>query len=296
LGFKPGLERDTATHSGGNHLDQVWARNLAMTNVLVAEHPRKDTSDHLLIKTTIAMPVGPGSIAQEGQIPNKLTQGQIRALYKNEGVLKHLTTSPPDITSQALIDLLPKEAIRPTNPTGKRRVRLRYNKPKEVEHQPEELVISGTLHQHRLLDQLKEYHQSCNWKAFYATVERVLRVKASTPIVRTVLADEGVPVNDEEEVTAKIAQYFERVYALEEEMKGEEARDHPMEEPHPVDAGPLFTKEDVEQAVRDCNFNKGLGPDGFDGSLLTTSQDKKEEEVALASALQDHILRMLNEA
>ena len=30
----------------------------------------------------------------------------------------------------------------------------------------------------------------------------------------------------------------------------------------------LFTGEDVEEAMRASNFNKGLGPDGFDGSML----------------------------
>ena len=78
--------------------------------------------------------------------------------------------------------------------------------------------------------------------------------------MHTVLTDEGVPVNDEEEVTATIAQYFERVYALEEERKGVEAKDHPMEEPRPVNTGPLFTKEDIEQAFRDCTSTRALGP------------------------------------
>jgi hypothetical protein len=109
-------------------------------------------------------------------------------------------------------------------------VRLRYNKPREVTHQPEELIISGTLHQHQLLDKLKEYHRNNDWKAFYAAVEKVLRVKANNPIVRTILTEENVPINDEEEVTATIAKYFERVYALEEENKREEIKDHHMEE------------------------------------------------------------------
>jgi hypothetical protein len=27
-------------------------------------------------------------------------------------------------------------------------------------------------------------------------------------------------------------------------------------------------KEDLFEALQQCNFNKGLGPDGFDGSVL----------------------------
>ncbi len=30
----------------------------------------------------------------------------------------------------------------------------------------------------------------------------------------------------------------------------------------------LFRIEDVNRAIEDCNFNKGLGPDGFDGWLI----------------------------
>ena len=30
----------------------------------------------------------------------------------------------------------------------------------------------------------------------------------------------------------------------------------------------MFTTQDVEEAMRASNFNKGLGPDGFDGTFL----------------------------
>ena len=30
----------------------------------------------------------------------------------------------------------------------------------------------------------------------------------------------------------------------------------------------MFTAEDVEEAMRASNFNKGLGPNGFDGAIL----------------------------
>ena len=32
---------------------------------------------------------------------------------------------------------------------------------------------------------------------------------------------------------------------------------------------PFFSYSDVEEAVKQCNFNKGLGPDGFDGNVLS---------------------------
>ena len=59
---------------------------------------------------------------------------------------------------------------------------------------------------------------------------------------------------------------------------------------------PLFTAEDVMTAVKDCNFNKGLGPDGFDGNLLTKNRESEEGGQTLATTLQGQILRMLNDA
>ncbi len=37
----------------------------------------------------------------------------------------------------------------------------------------------------------------------------------------------------------------------------------------------LFTKEEVIEAMKQCNFNKGVGPNGFDGRVLTMDEDLK---------------------
>jgi hypothetical protein len=42
----------------------------------------------------------------------------------------------------------------------------------------------------------------------------------------------------------------------------------------------LFSDEDIENAIKECNFNKGLGPDGFDGNILTKSNHEVENPVA----------------
>jgi hypothetical protein len=49
-------------------------------------------------------------------------------------------------------------------------------------------------------------------------------------------------------------------------------------------------------AVKDCNFNKGLGPDGFDGNLFNSNKDSDEGGQKLATALLGQILQMLNDA
>ena len=58
--------------------------------------------------------------------------------------------------------------------------RLHYNQPKESVLQPEELIISGSLNHHRLLDDLMRHHENSDWKAFYQVAEKVLRVKTNT--------------------------------------------------------------------------------------------------------------------
>ena len=44
-GFTPALREKTKTHRDGNHLDQRWTRNIAITNAVVAD-PVDQVSDH----------------------------------------------------------------------------------------------------------------------------------------------------------------------------------------------------------------------------------------------------------
>ena len=69
---------------------------------------------------------------------------------------------------------------------------------------------------------------------------------------------------------AAIAQYFQEVYGS-EDLEVETDEDRTMWErfTEAVDATRgMFTTQDVEEAMRASNFNKGLGPDGFDGTIL----------------------------
>ena len=69
---------------------------------------------------------------------------------------------------------------------------------------------------------------------------------------------------------AAIAEYFQAVYGNEDqEIETEE--DRLMWERFTESAEAtrgIFTTQDVEEAMRASNFNKGLGPDGFDGTIL----------------------------
>jgi hypothetical protein len=53
----------------------------------------------------------------------------------------------------------------------------------------------------------------------------------------------------------------------------------------------MFTEADVVEAMRASNFNKGLGPDGFDGTILKPG-DPSHRLTAQVSA---QILRLLND-
>ena len=36
---------------------------------------------------------------------------------------------------------------------------------------------------------------------------------------------------------------------------------------------PLFNSADISEAINDCNFEKAIGPDGFDGRVLKMNED-----------------------
>ena len=44
----------------------------------------------------------------------------------------------------------------------------------------------------------------------------------------------------------------------------------------------IFRLADISEAIKSCNFNKGLGPDCFDGNILQSDQtqgDKDSSEI-----------------
>ena len=45
-----------------------------------------------------------------------------------------------------------------------------------------------------------------------------------------------------------------------------------VDEGSDLDVLPTFSTDDVRNATKDSNFNKGLGPDCFDGSVLNNNE------------------------
>ena len=54
-GFTQALEPGTSTHKLGNHLDQVWVKNLRVVSALVA-NVVDQVSDHNLIRVEVVAP------------------------------------------------------------------------------------------------------------------------------------------------------------------------------------------------------------------------------------------------
>jgi len=53
----------------------------------------------------------------------------------------------------------------------------------------------------------------------------------------------------------------------------------------------MFTMRDVEEAMKASNFNKGLGPDGFDCTILRPGDTTHR----LTQEIAAQILRLLND-
>jgi hypothetical protein len=64
-----------------------------------------------------------------------------------------------------------------------------------------------------------------------------------------------------------IAEYFTEIYKRPDHMQ----LDHNMgapEDDEMINTTALFSLDDIREATKQSNFNKGLGPDCFDGNIL----------------------------
>lgn len=116
-------------------------------------------------------------------------------------------------------------------------------------------------------------------KEFYALANKVLRIKRSHPVVTKVhreTEDGGDTeiIDDKTQVDRAIGHYFADIYKRPDHKKLHPSDidfrvDESMsEEWDNADRIPLFSTEEVDNAANQSNFNKGLGPDCFDGNLL----------------------------
>ena len=90
-------------------------------------------------------------------------------------------------------------------------------------------------------------------------------------------------VNDKNAVESAIAEYFTQIYKRPHHIQAQSAVDSDDDIVMGVDSDDelilgedcdelAFSAEDIVNAAKESNFNKGLGPDCFDGNILQCSE------------------------
>ena len=129
-------------------------------------------------------------------------------------------------------------------------------------------------------------------KAFYATAEKVLQIQCGNPVVRAVIKEDQL-ISEKDSVELAIADYFQEVYGGSDQQADTE-EDLVMWSRLEAAAEMvqrLLTVTDVEEAMKASNFNKGLGPDRFDGTILRPGDHSHR----LKQKVTSQILGLLND-
>ena len=227
----------------------------------------------------------------EGVDPRNLPQTTIRKMVK-QCLENGVFDTTPFIDQRPMIEYVPEEVIAMHKPQVNKGMKtVRYSPSQKSNETPELLQLAGELHNHKILEELRNFFRANNLKAFYATAEKVLRVECGNPVVRSVIVEDQL-ISDRDQVDKAIAEYFQGVYGR-EDLEAETDGDLLMWERFQEAAGAMqgmFTMRDVEEAMKASNFNKGLGPDGFDGTILRPGDMSHR----LTQEISAKILRLLN--
>ena len=117
-------------------------------------------------------------------------------------------------------------------------------------------------------------------KEFYKKANSLLKIKRNNPVVTKVIREdelgEAQVFEEKSSVDNVIAQYFNDIYKRPDYRRRHFRSDNFNVDDDEVmrintsnsnDVSP-FTKEEVLLAVGSSNYNKGLGPDCFDGNVM----------------------------
>ena len=114
-GFTPAIADGTPTHRDGNHLDQVWVKNVELVRAVIAEE-MLEWSDHRLIKVVVGAEVthrkdAPRSeIAEITRVPlSAFPQSNIKLIMKDPETLKHL--EGVDLRERPIIEGVPPHIV-----------------------------------------------------------------------------------------------------------------------------------------------------------------------------------------
>ena len=116
-------------------------------------------------------------------------------------------------------------------------------------------------------------------------------MESGNPVVKSVIKDDQL-ISERDQVEQAIAEYFKEVYSGEDRHMEADTNIllwERLERAAEANQG-LFSDLDVVEAMNASNFNKGLGPDGFDGSILKPGDPSHQ----LTQVISAQILGLLN--
>ena len=134
-------------------------------------------------------------------------------------------------------------------------------------------------------------------KEFYKNANSLLKIKRNNPVVTKVQREDELGetqvFEDKTAADNVIAQYFtdilkrpdyRRRHYRSDNFNADDDEVMRIDTKNSNDVSP-FTREEVIEAMRNSNFNKGLGPDCFDGNVMNNNlqlQEKIAEEITTA--------------
>ena len=208
-----------------------------------------------------------------------LTQGNLRRVVNLEGTRVNMMNSERIIDEPAYNyvnhDTMSKEVKeqerRDKARTGAGAIRIRYRTKNQIIEEKEDLEIAGQIDAAKDLHDLTTLLREGKMKEFYGLTNRFMRIKRSNPVVTKVKrsCDNGEVEVFEERVHVEkaISDYFTDIYRRPEHMVPG-GDDNIEEDEEMINTVTTFTIGDVIAATKCSNFNKGLGPDCFDGNML----------------------------
>ena len=156
-----------------------------------------------------------------------------------------------------------------------------------MEEEKEELAIAEEFHNAQTVQDLTTLMRKGQMKEFYKKANELLKIRRAHPVVSKIQkldeTGEVTVFEDKEIVEREVANYFTEIYKRPSHMRAPalhidfDVEDEEMQIDTGSDSNMAFTREEVAEAMKSCNFNKGLGPDCFDGGVLHRNEQLKDK-------------------
>lgn len=115
------------------------------------------------------------------------------------------------------------------------------------------------------IEQSRKLHATNDQKSFLSLLGQLCKPKVKPQPISVLVDELGKKYQDHLSIQNKLA------LILKEKNPSNPG---PVQQPTPRPPTSLtFSEADIKNAIKDCNFSKGMGPDGFDGSIITALSD-----------------------